>query len=54
MAKLTKKQKEISEKVKNGVAYAIDEAASLVMGLAKAKFPESIDVAVNLGNDYAS
>ena len=51
MAKLTKKQKEISEKVKNGVAYAIDEAASLVMGLAKAKFPESIDVAVNLGVD---
>ncbi|MEJ2680199.1 MAG: 50S ribosomal protein L1 [Gammaproteobacteria bacterium] len=51
MAKLTKKQKEIAEKVEPGKAYPIEEATPLVMGLAKAKFTESIDIAVNLGVD---
>lgn len=51
MAKLTKRQKEIVEKVDPVKVYPIDEAVTLIMGLAKAKFPESIDVAVNLGVD---
>jgi large subunit ribosomal protein L1 len=51
MPKLTKKQKEVAEKVDPTKIYPIEEAVSLIMGLAKAKFPESIDVAVNLGVD---
>lgn len=51
MAKLTKRQKEVAEKVDSTKVYPIEEAVTLIMGLAKAKFPESIDVAVNLGVD---
>ena len=39
------------EKVDPTQAYAIDDALSLVKTLAAAKFPESVDVAVNLGVD---
>ena len=51
MAKLTKRNKALREKVQPGRAYAIDEALAMVKDLAKAKFNESIDVAVNLGVD---
>jgi large subunit ribosomal protein L1 len=51
MGKLTKRQKEVAEKVDSTKIYPIEEAVALIMGLAKAKFPESIDVAVNLGVD---
>jgi len=51
MGKLTKRQKEVAEKVDPAKIYPIEEAVTLIMGLAKAKFPESIDVAVNLGVD---
>lgn len=46
-----KRYKAISETVTPGKAYAIDEALKLVKDGAKAKFVESIDVAVRLGID---
>lgn len=51
MAKLSKKQKAIREKVEPGKLYAADEAFDLLKSLPPAKFLESIDVAVNLGVD---
>ncbi len=47
----SKRRKAAREKVDSEKAYLIDEALSLVKDLATAKFPESIDVAVNLGVD---
>ena len=51
MAALTKRKKAAREKVDSTKSYVIDEALLLVKELANAKFPESIDVAVNLGVD---
>jgi len=51
MAKLSKRAKLFAEKVDSDKSYAIDDAFALVKELATAKFPESIDVAVNLGID---
>lgn len=51
MAKLTKRQQAQQGKVDTNKLYTIDEALSLVMGAAVAKFDESIDVAVQLGVD---
>jgi large subunit ribosomal protein L1 len=51
MAKLTKRQKAIREKVDAQKLYAADEAFALVKELATVKFTESIDVAINLGVD---
>lgn len=51
MAKLTKRQKAINEKVELGKLYAIDEAVSLLKEVSTIKFPETIDVAINLGVD---
>jgi large subunit ribosomal protein L1 len=51
MAKQTKAQKAVVEKVERGKAYPVDEAFGLVKELAQAKFPESVDAAVNLGVD---
>ena len=51
MAALTKRRRAAREKVDSTKAYVIDEALSLVKELATAKFPESIDVSVNLGVD---
>ncbi|MGI9326579.1 MAG: 50S ribosomal protein L1 [Pseudomonadales bacterium] len=51
MAKLSKRQKEIAEKVDPLKAYGIEEAIGLLSELSKAKFKESFDVAVNLGVD---
>ena len=51
MAAVTKRRKAAREKLDSTKAYVIDEALSLVKELATAKFPESIDVAVNLGVD---
>lgn len=51
MAKLTKKQKLIREKVELGKVYGVDEALDLLRELAGARFTESVDVAVNLGID---
>ena len=51
MAKLTKRQKVIREKVQPGKQYAIADALALLKELSTVKFSESIDVAVNLGVD---
>ena len=51
MAALTKRRKAAREKVDPNTSYVIDEALSLVKEMATAKFPESIDIAVNLGVD---
>ncbi len=51
MAKLTKRQKAIAEKIDRNRAYAITEAVELLNGLPPAKFKESLDVSVNLGVD---
>jgi large subunit ribosomal protein L1 len=51
MAATTKRRKAAREKVDSTKTYVIDEALSLVKEFATAKFPESIDVSVNLGVD---
>jgi large subunit ribosomal protein L1 len=51
MAKLTKRQKAIREKVDAEKMYPAEEAFALLNELATVKFAESIDVAVNLGVD---
>jgi len=48
---MSKRRKAAREKVDSTKVYLIDEALSLVKEFANAKFPESIDVAVNLGVD---
>ncbi|MCW5661397.1 MAG: 50S ribosomal protein L1 [Burkholderiaceae bacterium] len=51
MARLTKREKALADKVDSNKLYAIDAALALVKECAKAKFDESIDVAVQLGID---
>lgn len=51
MASLSKRKKLAREKVDSAAFYEIEEALSLVKELATSKFPESIDVSVNLGVD---
>lgn len=51
MAVMTKRKKARAEKLDRNRSYAIDEALGLVKELATAKFPESVDVSVNLGVD---
>jgi large subunit ribosomal protein L1 len=51
MAKLSKRMKAVREKLQPGKLYAAEEAFTLLNELPKAKFAESIDVAVNLGVD---
>ena len=51
MAALTKRRKNAREKIDSNMVYAIDEALGLVKELATSKFPESVDVSVNLGVD---
>jgi large subunit ribosomal protein L1 len=51
MVAVAKRLKAWSGKIQPGKQYAIDEAIGLVKEFAKAKFRESIDVAVNLGID---
>jgi large subunit ribosomal protein L1 len=47
----SKRKRAAREKVEPGRAYEVSEALGLVKELATAKFPESIDVSVNLGVD---
>jgi large subunit ribosomal protein L1 len=49
--KNTKFAKSVSEKLDYSKSYGIDEAMSLLMGLKRAAFAESVDVAFNLGVD---
>ena len=51
MAQISKRYKAIAAQVERNKLYALDEALKLVKETAKAKFDESIDVAVNLGVD---
>ncbi len=51
MVALTKRQKAIQGKVDRNKSYPVGEALALAKELAKAKFDESIDVAVSLGVD---
>lgn len=52
MAKLSKRQKLIREKIDATRAYSVDEAVALLVELGQnVKFKESVDVAVNLGVD---
>jgi large subunit ribosomal protein L1 len=48
---VAKRAKAWADKIKPGKQYTIDEALGLVQQFAKAKFRESVDVAVNLGID---
>src|SRR6187402_3461727 len=51
MAKLTKKQKLLAEKVDAEKLYAFDEALALLKDVASTKFDETVEVAMNLGVD---
>ncbi len=51
MAKLSKRARQIREKVDRKSVYPIADAVTLLGELANAKFNESIDVSVNLGVD---
>lgn len=51
MAKLSKRQKLIREKVDPTRQYGFEEAVTLLKELSKVKFEETVDVAVNLGID---
>ena len=51
MAKLSKRMRNISDKVDASKEYEINEAVALLKELATVKFSESVDVAINLGID---
>ena len=51
MAKLSKRQKLINEKLDRTKQYGMDEAVALLKELSTVKFEETVDVAVNLGID---
>lgn len=51
MAAMTKRRKAAREKLQAAMVYQIDEALALVKELANARFPESVDVSINLGVD---
>lgn len=51
MAKLSKRQRAINEKVVPGKQYTVEEAVGLLSELSAVKFTESYDIAINLGVD---
>ena len=51
MAKITKRQKALEGKVAQGQLYPLEQAVELLKNCATAKFPESVDLSVNLGID---
>ena len=51
MAKITKRQRAINEKVDSTKQYSIEEAVALLKDLSNVKFAETVDVSVNLGID---
>ena len=51
MANLSKRRKELAEKVSRTEVHPVDEALALVKEMAVAKFAESVDVSMNLGID---
>jgi large subunit ribosomal protein L1 len=51
MAKPTKRERLIREKVQAGKQYAIADAVALLKDVSKVKFQETVDVSINLGVD---
>lgn len=51
MAKISKRQRVIREKVDSSKQYNIDEAVKLIKELSTVKFEETVDAAINLGID---
>ena len=51
MAKLSKRQKLINEKVDSEKVYSLEEALTLLKEVSSVKFDESFDAAINLGVD---
>ena len=51
MAKLSKRQKLIAEKINVDELYSVEDAFALLKDLPPAKFTESVDVSINLGVD---
>ena len=51
MAKISKRQRLIKEKVDSSKQYTIDEAVALLKELSTVKFAETVDVSINLGID---
>ena len=51
MAKLSKRQRAIKEKVDTTKNYGVDEAIALLKELSTVKFGETVDAAINLGID---
>jgi large subunit ribosomal protein L1 len=51
MAKLTKNQKFVLEKIEHGKLYTLTEAAALVKDITTTKFDASVDIDVRLGID---
>jgi large subunit ribosomal protein L1 len=51
MAKLSKRQKQIAEKIEIGKVYSVEDAVALLSEVSNVKFTEAMDVAVNLGID---
>jgi large subunit ribosomal protein L1 len=51
MAKLSKRQRLINDKVEAGKQYGIDDAVALLKEISSVKFSETVDVSVNLGID---
>lgn len=51
MAKLTKRQKLIKERIDSNKLYTIEEAVQILNDLPPAKFKESVDISINLGVD---
>ena len=51
MAKLSKRIRELREKLEAGKQYPLAEALKLLKDCASAKFDESVEVAINLGVD---
>jgi large subunit ribosomal protein L1 len=51
MANISKRQKAIDTKVKEGKVYDLDAAIALLKECATAKFKESVDLSINLGID---
>lgn len=51
MAKLSKRQRMIAEKVDSAKQYSLEEAVALLKELSSVKFTETVDVSINLGID---
>lgn len=51
MAKLSKRQKLINEKVDKTKVYSLDDGLALLKEVSSVKFDESVDAAINLGVD---